>query len=66
MFEDYEDLLSIEDLCSILSIGKKTAYNLLHNKQIKAFRIGHIWKIPKKSVEEYILVKSKLVKPSDL
>lgn len=66
MFEDYEDLLSIEDLCSILSIGKKTAYNLLHHKQIKAFRIGHIWKIPKKSVEEYILVKSKLVKPSDL
>lgn len=66
MFEEYEDLLSIEDLCSILSIGKKTAYNLLHGKQIKAFRIGHIWKIPKRSVEEYILIKSKLVKPSDL
>ena len=66
MFEEYEDLLSIEDLCSILSIGKKTAYNLLHSKQIKAFRIGHIWKIPKRSVEEYILIKSKLVKPSDL
>lgn len=66
MFDDYEDLLTIEELCAILLIGKNAAYDLLRHKQIKAFRIGHIWKIPKKSVEEYILIKSKLIKPSNL
>ena len=63
MFDDYEDLLTVEDLCSILLIGKNTAYDLLRHKQIRAFKIGHTWKIPKKSIEEYILIKSKLVKP---
>lgn len=62
MFEEYEDLVGIEELCSMLSIGKTMAYELLRNKQIKAFRIGRSWKIPKKSVEEYILLKAKLSK----
>lgn len=55
MFEAYEDLIRIEDLCEMLGIGKNTAYGLLQNKKIKAFRIGRSWKIPKKSVESYIL-----------
>lgn len=62
MFNDYEDLLTIEELCSILSIGKNSAYHLLQRKQIKAFRIGRRWKIPKKSIEEYILTRSNLMK----
>ena len=62
MFEEYEDLVGIEELCSMLSIGKTMAYEMLRSKQIKAFRIGRSWKIPKKSVEEYILLKSRLIK----
>ncbi len=54
MFEHYDDLVSIEILCELLGIGKNAAYELLHSKQIKAFRIGRVWKIPKKSIEEYI------------
>ncbi|MBQ8349277.1 MAG: helix-turn-helix domain-containing protein [Ruminococcus sp.] len=27
---------------------------LLNNGEINAFKIGKVWKIPKKSVEEYI------------
>lgn len=66
MFDEYEDLISIEDLCNILSIGKNTTYTLLRQKKIKAFRIGRKWIIPKKSVEDYILTKSKLMKPTNL
>lgn len=40
MFNDYDDLLTIEELCAILLIGKNAAYTLLKTKQIKAFRIG--------------------------
>lgn len=55
---EYEELISIDDLCSILCIGKNAAYNLLKTGQVKAFRIGQIWKIPKHSVQEYILTQS--------
>ena len=61
MFEDYDDLVSIEALCEMLSVGKNIAYELLKQKKIKAFRIGRAWRIPKKAVEEYILANSKLI-----
>ncbi len=60
MFENYSDLVSIEELCEMLFIGKNVAYELLQRKKIKAFRIGRLWKIPKRSVEEYILSESKI------
>lgn len=60
MFNEYEELITLEELQTILSIGKNTAYDLLRTKKIKAFRIGRVWKIPKKSVEEYIIKSSGL------
>ena len=50
----------LEELCEMLFIGKNVAYELLQRKKIKAFRIGRLWKIPKRSVEEYILSESKI------
>ena len=44
----------------LLYIGKNTAYQLLNEGQIKAFRIGNTWKIPKAAVEEYIIGKCKV------
>lgn len=62
MFDEYNDLISVEELSSILSIGRNAAYALLRNKQIKAFRIGNRWKIPRSSIELYILKRSGLSK----
>jgi len=65
MFNEYEDsldLLNVEQLCEILSIGKNYAYQLLNEKEMKAFRIGRTWKVPKQAVEEYILKKSGLIR----
>lgn len=50
----YSDLVTVEELCEILSIGKNTAYHLLKTQQIHAFRIGRMWKIPRESVSDYI------------
>lgn len=58
MFDEYRDLVTIEDLCEMLSIGKNAAYALLGSGAIKAFRINRVWKIPKKSVVEYVIEKS--------
>ena len=58
MFEEYDELITVEDMQKLLGIGKNTAYELLRQNKIKCFRIGRLWKIPKKSIEEYILTQS--------
>lgn len=55
MFEKYNDVLNVEEMCEILNIGKNVAYQLLDKGVIRAFKLGRIWKIPKATVEEYIL-----------
>lgn len=60
MYNDPSELISIDELCDILSIGRNSAYQLLNTKKIKAFRIGRVWKISRIAVEEFILSQSKL------
>ena len=65
MYNGTTDLISIEELCSILLNGRNKAYELLNNKKIKAFRIGKTWKIPRLSVDEFILSESGFNKKTD-
>ena len=55
-----ESLVTVEELCEELMIGRNAAYNLLASNQIKGFRIGRIWKIPRESIRQYIQNQSKL------
>lgn len=50
MLDAYGEVLSLEDLKEILMIGTNSAYKLLREQKIQAFRIGNRWKIPKDSV----------------
>jgi excisionase family DNA binding protein len=59
MFNDYNDLVTVEELCEMLFIGKNTAYKLLASGELKCFRLKRVWKIPKQCVIEYILTQSK-------
>lgn len=54
MLEQYEELLSISELQEILCIGRNSAYSLLNQGKIPAFRIGRNWKIPKEALIQYI------------
>lgn len=59
MYPDTDnDLVSIEELCQRLMIGKNMAYHLLKKNEIAAFRIGRSWKIPLKSVNDYVAANS--------
>lgn len=49
-----EEIITLEEMCEILNIGKNTAYKLLNSGEIRAFRIGKHWKITRNSVYEYI------------
>ena len=50
----YDDVLTVKGLLDYLAIGKNTAYELLKSGEIKSFRIGRCYKVPKKSVLEYV------------
>ncbi|MDO4935919.1 MAG: helix-turn-helix domain-containing protein [Phascolarctobacterium sp.] len=54
MFETYPDMLMLEEFMEILGIGKNRAYALLDSGEVKCFRIGKKYKIPKKAVIDYI------------
>ena len=56
MFTEYNDILCVADVCEILMIGRNRVYELLSAGLLKGFRIGKSnWRIPKKSLEVYIL-----------
>ena len=54
MLEQYNDILSVEELCELLLVGRNRVYQLLQSGELKGFRLGKTWKIPKIAVEEYI------------
>lgn len=56
MFENYPDVVEVEDLCEMLGgISKKLAYRLLANQEIRSVRVGRTYKIPKVCVIEYLM-----------
>lgn len=58
MYTYDSDIISMEDLCEWLMIGRTTASRLLNSGTIKAFKINRIWKIPRGSVIEFINKKA--------
>ncbi|MFR0814078.1 helix-turn-helix domain-containing protein [Enterococcus casseliflavus] len=55
MFENYKDLVGINELREMLGgIGRNKAYGLLKSNKIKYVKIGSNYKIPKKCVIEYL------------
>lgn len=52
-------ILTVEQLCEALFIGKNYAYRLLGSGTIKGFRIGRTWKVPVESVNEYVRAQSR-------
>lgn len=60
MLEAYDDILTVEDVASILKIGKTQTYKILHLGNLKAYKEGKDWKIPKNALSLYIKEKAKL------
>ena len=59
MFEQYPEIMSVYEVSEALYIGKNRTYELLEEEVLKGFRIGRIWKIPRKNLEEYVIQQSK-------
>lgn len=53
-FNGNNEILTVEEVCDILRIGKNAAYNLIKSGEIKCYRYSRVWKIPRISVDEYM------------
>lgn len=54
MFDNYPDVVTVDDLTKMLGIGRNTAYRLVNEGEIRSIRVGKIHKIPKRNVIEYL------------
>lgn len=54
MFNNDYDVLTAYEAMDYLGVGENTLYKLLNSGELKAFRIGRVWKIPRKEIEKYI------------
>ena len=60
MFENFADILSVEELCEALRIGANQAYEILSSGKLKGYKQGRVWKIPRQALVEYIVEQSKI------
>ena len=60
MLENYDDLLTLEETCEVLKMGRSAVYALLQNGSLKGFRNGRVWRIPKVAVQQFVLSKAGL------
>lgn len=54
MFEQYPDILTVEEACEALRVGYNAIYALLNSGQLRGYKNGRVWRIPKASLQKYI------------
>ena len=54
MNNDYTELLTVDELCELLKISPTAAYRLVSSGELKCFRIGRSWRIPRECINEYL------------
>ena len=53
--EQYQDILTIDDVSEILKIGRNQCYSLLNTGKLHGFKTGNkIWKIPRDAILYFI------------
>ena len=63
MFETFDDILTIEEVAEALKIGTSQAYKIVRSGNLKAYKEGKDWKIPKVSLVNYIEKRVFLPRP---
>ena len=53
---DYPDVMSIEQMCEILSISTKTGYRILREGKICCLKVGRAYRIPKAHLFTFLCI----------
>lgn len=66
MFDEYPEVLNVDEACEILRCGRNNLYALLtsdnEKNRLRAYRNGRVWKIPKEAVKQYIMEQANIKK----
>ena len=62
MFEEYPDIMTVEETAEALRVGYNALYELLNEGKVKAYKNGRVWRIPKEAIKAYILESANLSK----
>jgi excisionase family DNA binding protein len=54
MFQEYPDVMSVQQTAKALGIGKNQAYALINSNTIKHLKIGRNIKVPKLFLLDYV------------
>ena len=60
MFEQYDDILTVEEVAEILKIGMTQAYKIVRSGSLKGYIECKDWKIPKQALKQYVMSQSRL------
>ena len=58
MFDDFPDILTVDESCEVLRIGHNALYALVNSGKLNAYKNGRVWRIPKTS--NYFVYNGKL------
>ena len=53
VIEPENEYLTPREVMNLLYIGRNTFYRLVNSGELPAFRIGKLWRINRKALEEY-------------
>lgn len=62
MFEEYDSIMSVQEVCEALQVGKNTIYKLIMQKELPSVRVGKIHKIRNLDLQNYVYTKTGLIK----
>ena len=53
------ELMTVKEVCERLHISRNTAYSLLKKGDLEGVKVGRMWRIPDKSIWNYITLNNK-------
>lgn len=53
-FEDFPQVMTVEELAAALRIGRNAAYQLVRDKAIRAIKVGRSIRIPRAALVEFL------------
>lgn len=54
MFESFKDVLTVNDVCTALQLGKNSVYKLLRSGVLQCIKIGKKYLVPKSFLIDFI------------
>ncbi len=55
IFEEYPNMLTVEEMCEILNVARETGYRMVRRGDFEVLKLGRIIRIPKNQVLNYII-----------